>query len=822
MPAQVVETDPYRTWLGIQDSDRPLNPYQLLALKPLEADQAKIRAAYQLQVAALSRQNVEKDPTLWEEIQREVDEAFALLADSEQKAMLDAAIRRRGGESHPANPAGSAASGTAVTCRHCQRQNPANRRFCGGCGQSLWEKCPQCGAEASAEERFCGTCGADIVGGLAAKNQQCQQQFQEALRLAGEHRFDAAITALRTLAAIEDPRLESWAQQALEQIPQVEGAKRAALAAAEQALTSARQQLNACAFEQAQSTIEGVPTRLRGPEHDVLLERATACRQELLALNSEIRTAIEQKSHGHLLPKLERLLVLKPDHVQAKKLAEQLRDNLLKSAKARFSQHKYREALDALEQVPSFVRSEEVETLNAAAGELESLLIAVRGAPLATQQLLGLADRFCKLASGNPEAAQLRGQIAEKCKLPPPHPRLAAPDWKPAAQTHVGVPVDWLANILRAECTTVEIRQTLLEHPGQFFTAFGLALQGVGLASSDCDLTPPAEKSGILARLPSLSFGRGRTTPAWGLELGEDALKAIKLSRAGKDDTVKIEACEFILHSRPLTACDEIQRRQVAVATLQDFVGRASELKGQKVVVALPGQRVLGRFFELPAMPAKKVADSIQFEAKHQIPIPLEELCWSHQILGTQNLKSGTENQPRRVLLQAARARHVRDWCSQFKDAGLNVDIVQSDALALAYTARYELFESGPEPDASQVAAPIAILDVGIESSNMVIVSADNIWFRTFSQGGDALARELVKQLNLTREQAEQLLREPHKARSFSALQKAIQPILLQLASEVDRSLATYARHFAEQPIERLYCLGAAIQSYGILWQLRG
>jgi len=58
----------------------------------------------------------------------------------------------------------------------------ATARYCGGCGQPLWEKCPKCSAEGAADERFCGSCGTDIIGGLDAQSQQLTDQMMSAAR----------------------------------------------------------------------------------------------------------------------------------------------------------------------------------------------------------------------------------------------------------------------------------------------------------------------------------------------------------------------------------------------------------------------------------------------------------------------------------------------------------------------------------------------------------------------------------------------------------------------------------------------------------------
>jgi type IV pilus assembly protein PilM len=125
------------------------------------------------------------------------------------------------------------------------------------------------------------------------------------------------------------------------------------------------------------------------------------------------------------------------------------------------------------------------------------------------------------------------------------------------------------------------------------------------------------------------------------------------------------------------------------------------------------------------------------------------------------------------------------------------------------------------EPGAVKSGRSIAVIDAGTESTNLVVSSPCGVWFRSFGQGGDTFTRELVKQLQLTYDQAEAVKRDPSKARRFHKLQAAMQPLLGQFASETERSLATYYRLFPDQPVKQIYGLGGAAQTYGLLAYLR-
>ncbi|MCI0360931.1 MAG: pilus assembly protein PilM, partial [Planctomycetaceae bacterium] len=732
-----------------------------------------------------------------------------------------------------------------VTCRHCHRASAANRRFCGGCGQSLWEICPQCKAESAADERYCGSCGTDILGELSDQSRQFQGKLDEAQELLKTHRFDAAISCLRGVAAVSDPRFDRWAQQALSAIADVERERDTQNQAALEIFSRARQHFMLHAYEATTAELEKIPQPLRSADATTLLHQATSARRELLELSAEIRSALEEKRTADLLPKIERLLVLKPNHQQARQIAEQLRDSRVKQAKRYLLAHKYRESLDELAQVPTFVRNPEFETIHDTASELLALLDAVRNAALADRPTLGLADRLVKLAPNNPEAAAARAAVAERAATRPPDRRLGAASLVPPPhRTFMGPPVDWLAFSTRLPGGDEKAAATLREHPGQFFVAIGLALQGLGLAAVPIDLAP-AETSTLAQMFPTLA--RRTTSAAWGLDLSDFALKAVKLAKDPKDGLLKVAAAEYILHSMPLTSPEAEQARpEIFDQTLRDFLSRTGELKGTKVCANLSSQRVLGRFFELPPLPAKKVPDAIAYEAKHQLPVALDELCWASHTLDPVDSKSA-DGQPRQIMVCAARAAHVEDRLTALKSAGIAVDHLQSDCLALHNAIVHELWSgagatsgssssvgatSGSSGNAGATAgssssaagagpSAVCLMDIGTQCTSIVVSSRTNVWFRTFGQGGANLTGALVKQLGVTYQQAEQIVRDPARARRYWQMSDVLRPLLIQLAGELERSLTNYEKVPSSRSVERIYGVGGGFQVHGLLRHLR-
>ncbi len=707
----------------------------------------------------------------------------------------------------------NAAVSTAIVCRHCQKSNPVERKFCGGCGETLWEKCPACSAEIPGSETFCGTCGVDVRAKRQGIEAELREKFTRALALAAAHSYPQAFALLQELSGASNLCAEVAAQAAAE-IPEVQARVKRQKELAELTFQQGAELLAKKSYEAAVQVLQSIPQPLRTKEMNDCLERAQSQWKELLSLSGEIRELVESKRTMELFPKLERLLALKPEHAQALKLAGQLRDQLLGVAARKLNEHLYAEAAKLLEQIPDFVQNAEVATALDKAQELSALLLELRTAPLATPTTLALAQKLVKFAPTNAEVAKLAEELKMRATTRPEPARAAAPVWIKAPQrTRVAMPVDWLGYFTRLSCEDAAGNKTWRDSPGQFWTALGLALQGIDEADTSLNLMPTT-KSSLLSKLP-FSFGKKGPTAAWGIDLGESGLRAIKLSKDPKSGAIKLEACERVPHAQTLAQIDQTSEREAAAtATLKAFLTRA-KVEETHVVASMSSQRVLGRFFDLPPMAGKKVAEAVQFEAKHQIPVPLEELAWAYDVQGPAIAAGSKEpdERPRKILLVASRLSHVQSQLALFKAAGIAIDELVPDSIALHNAFQFEFHA---EPQKTN-----ALIDIGFDTTNFIVSSPRNLWFRSFGMGGETFTQALVKQFQLTREQAEELKRNPAKARRYSLYCATQESLLVQLVSEVERSLASYSRYNSHQPAERLYGLGGGFQTHGLLRYLR-
>jgi hypothetical protein len=88
--------DPYRDWLGIQDTQRPLDHYQLLRLKRFEDDLGKIRENYQKLSTHVRKQLAGKAAPFAHKLLGELTKSMLCLTDASRKEEYDSSLGRTG------------------------------------------------------------------------------------------------------------------------------------------------------------------------------------------------------------------------------------------------------------------------------------------------------------------------------------------------------------------------------------------------------------------------------------------------------------------------------------------------------------------------------------------------------------------------------------------------------------------------------------------------------------------------------------------------------------------------------------------------------
>ncbi len=305
-----------------------------------------------------------------------------------------------------------------------------------------------------------------------------------------------------------------------------------------------------------------------------------------------------------------------------------------------------------------------------------------------------------------------------------------------------------------------------------------------------------------------------REQAVWGIEIGQSALKALRLKRVG-DSEVQAVAFDYVEHPKILSQPDA-DPAELMQAALETFLGRNS-IAEDRIVIGIPGQNGLIRFVKLPPVDPSKISDIVKFEARQQIPFPLEEVIWDYQPIAQPVAAAGGRGfaGEQEVGLFAMKRDMVYNYLQPYLAAGVEVDILQLRPLAVYNFAAYDLLgypeRQEPNPDGY-----VVVLEMGADNTDLVITDGVRIWQRSLTIGGNHFTRALTKELKLTFAKAEHLKKNATKAQDPRVLFQAMRPVFNDFVNEVQRSIGFFSTAHRRAKIARVVGVGNAFKMPGL------
>src|SRR5262245_40299796 len=283
---------------------------------------------------------------------------------------------------------------------------------------------------------------------------------------------------------------------------------------------------------------------------------------------------------------------------------------------------------------------------------------------------------------------------------------------------------------------------------------------------------------------------------AWGIDVGNRALKAVKLVREG--DSLKVDDFELIEHEHVLSNAGD-NRDSLIQTALANFVQR-HPIKGGAVGIGVAGQSSFARFIKLPPVEEKKIPEIVRFEAIQQIPFPLDEVEWSYQLF------RNPDSPDVEVGIFAMRKELINRHIQFFTDFDMNVQVVQMNPLAV-YNAMF--FDQ-------RLKGTTMLIDLGAENTDLIICDNDTIWMRSIPIGGNNFTETLVKGFKLPFNKAEDLKRNAATSKYARQIFQAMRPVFADLVAEIQRSIGFYSSVHRDSRIKKCIALGGTFRLPGL------
>ena len=302
---------------------------------------------------------------------------------------------------------------------------------------------------------------------------------------------------------------------------------------------------------------------------------------------------------------------------------------------------------------------------------------------------------------------------------------------------------------------------------------------------------------------------------AWGLEIGQCALKALRCHVEGGQ--VIADMFDFVEYPKILSQ-PEAEPEMLVADAMQQFVSR-NDLRGAKVGISVPGQSGLAKFFKPPPVEVKKIPDIVKYEAKQQIPFDLNDVIWDFQQMAGSNIEDGYALESE-VGLFAMKKEAVYRALRPFKEANIDVDLIQLAPVSVYNMAAYDRFAEKMEGvvfDPDSPPPSTVILSMGTDASDLVVTNGFRIWQRNIPIGGNHFTRQLLKDLKLTFAKAEHLKRNVMQSDDPKLVFQVMRPVFNDLVTEIQRSIGFFRSLNKKAEIEGLILLGNSAKLPGLV-----
>ena len=288
---------------------------------------------------------------------------------------------------------------------------------------------------------------------------------------------------------------------------------------------------------------------------------------------------------------------------------------------------------------------------------------------------------------------------------------------------------------------------------------------------------------------------------AWGLEIGADALKAIRLERDG--DTVAVADFAYIPHKKSL-ATPDLDPNDMIRLSLGQFMSQ-KDLEREHLVVSVPGHEAFARFAKLPPVEnvKKQLADIVRFEAQQQIPFPIDEVEWDYEVFQHEGLPD------MEVGIFAMKRDRVAAKIELYGDLGMTPEAMTLSPVALYNGITFDL-------DLEESSGPLAILDIGTMATDVVIAEQGRCWIRTFPLGGTHFTEAIAKTFKLSYSQAEKLKKEAGTSKYAKQIMQAMRPVFSDLLQDLQRSLSYYQQMHRDSELEEMLGVGSTFKIPGL------
>ncbi len=323
---------------------------------------------------------------------------------------------------------------------------------------------------------------------------------------------------------------------------------------------------------------------------------------------------------------------------------------------------------------------------------------------------------------------------------------------------------------------------------------------------------------------------------AVGLEVGTSALKVVEL-RAGNPPTLGAMAVRPMPPG--LITEDEVTDPQGLAEEIKALFHEAG-IQRRYTVTAVSNRQAITRNIHVPRMTVAELDEAIRWEAERYIPFPIDEVVLDYFVLD--NPEDVEEGGQLEVVIAAARLDEVSQQVEYLKQAGLEPHVIDVKPFSLLRALRGSLhgehltkqtLSSENFTEANEIGV---VLEIAASTSTVTLVRGQRVLMnRNINVSGDDFTTAVQRAFGLDFDSAEDvkieygtatiptedeedLLNFDAKREQFSPsrVYDALRPVLVELTTEIRRSLEFFRVQSGDATISRMLVAGGGAKLRGL------
>ena len=286
----------------------------------------------------------------------------------------------------------------------------------------------------------------------------------------------------------------------------------------------------------------------------------------------------------------------------------------------------------------------------------------------------------------------------------------------------------------------------------------------------------------------------------------------LKLAEFEINEVGGLRLVNYGVRSLGSEGAQESAREPVVLKALQEVIAEKG-IRTKVINVCAPGFHVFSKFVKLPPVDTGKVGQIIEYEARQNVPFPLEEVVWDYQITGN---TGGGELE---VLLVAIKKDIVEGLFRVAEQGGTRLQLVDVSPAALCNSFRYNYGDLEAEGCSM-------LLDIGAKTSNLLFFEKGKFYSRSINIGANSITQDFANEAKLRFDEAEAAkiekgfvslggaYEEPDDVQA-AAISKIARQVMTKLHIQVNQTIQFYrGQQGGSQPVRLFLSGGASAMAY--------